>query len=178
MGSAPQTSNGPGNAPAKDIDEEILKKNARLQELMEKLITEELQELLKELEKLMDNMNKEDLMENLEDLEMSEEELAKELERMLELFKQLELEQKMKDTIEDLEELAEDQTGGTRSISNRSRRSPTGSPIWSSIRCSCSSSMSCTVCFCGPTRRMRDGPRSWWWRVVIRSAKMPTERRI
>jgi len=89
--------------------EDIVKKQEKINELFEDLLTDEMQEMMKELEKLMEDFNKDDILEQLDETELNEEQLEDELDRMLELFKQLELENEMKKTVEELEQLAEKQ---------------------------------------------------------------------
>ncbi|MEO5907362.1 MAG: DUF4175 family protein, partial [Saprospiraceae bacterium] len=87
--------------------EELLKKQEQVQELFEKLMSDEMKDLMKKMEELMKEMEKEGTIEMMEQFEMEDEDLEKELDRMLELFKQLEVEAAMEQAIEKLEELAE-----------------------------------------------------------------------
>jgi len=92
-----------------ELDQDILEKQEKLEELFEQLMTPEMKELYKELEKLMEEMNKDKLKDQLDKIELSNEELEKELDRSLEIFKQLEFEQKLNETIEKLEEIQKKQ---------------------------------------------------------------------
>ena len=90
-------------------NEDILKKQEKINELFEDLMTDEMKEMMKELEKLMQEMNKDEMLKKMEDFQMNEAEMEKELDRMLELFKQLELENEMNKSVEELKKLAEKQ---------------------------------------------------------------------
>lgn len=92
-----------------ELDQDILEKQAKLEELFEQLMTPEMKELYEELEKLMVEMNKDKLKDQLDKIELSNEELEKELDRSLEIFKQLEFEQKLNETIDKLDELQKKQ---------------------------------------------------------------------
>lgn len=92
-----------------ELDQDILEKQAKLEELFEQLMTPEMKELFEELEKLMEEMNKDKLKDQLDKIELSNEELEKELDRSLEIFKQLEFEQKLNETIDKLDELQKKQ---------------------------------------------------------------------
>ena len=91
------------------MDEQILEKQEKIQELFEQVMSDEMQELMKQIEELMQELEKDNALEMMEDMEMNDEELEMELDRMLEMFKQLELENEMRKTIDKLEELAERQ---------------------------------------------------------------------
>ncbi|MBL1143712.1 MAG: hypothetical protein HND54_02130 [Bacteroidetes bacterium] len=90
-------------------DEALLEKQKLLEELFDKVMTDEMKEMLAELEKMMDDLKKDDLEKTIEKMELSNEELEKELDRNLELFKQLELEKQVAEAIEKLEEIKEKQ---------------------------------------------------------------------
>lgn len=92
-----------------ELDQDILEKQAKLEELFEQLMTPEMKKLYEELEKLMEEMNKDKLKDQLDKIELSNEELEKELDRSLEIFKQLEFEQKLNETIDKLDELQKKQ---------------------------------------------------------------------
>ena len=92
-----------------ELDQDILEKQEKLEELFEQLMTPEMKELYEELEKMMEELNKDKLKDQLDKIELSNEELEKELDRSLEIFKQLEFEQKLNETIEKLDELQKKQ---------------------------------------------------------------------
>jgi len=90
----------------KQVNENILEKQRQLEELFEKIMTDEMKELFRKMEDLLDKMDKSKVQEMLEKMKLSNKDIEKELERTLEIFKQLEFEQKLEETIEKLDELA------------------------------------------------------------------------
>lgn len=90
-------------------DEEILEKQKKLQEMMDKLLDEETRKLLEEIQKLMENLDKDKVEQMLQKIQMNNDELNRELERNLEMFKQLEIEKELKESVEELKKLAEEQ---------------------------------------------------------------------
>ena len=68
-------------------DETLLEKQKQLQEMFEKVMTEEMKEMMRQMEEMMEKMKKDDLQKSLEQMELNNEELEKELDRNLELFK-------------------------------------------------------------------------------------------
>ncbi|MCB0634081.1 MAG: DUF4175 family protein [Saprospiraceae bacterium] len=92
-----------------EMDERIMEKQEKLQELFEEVMSEDMKELMEQIEEMLQEMEKENALEMMEDFEMNDEELEKELDRLYEMFKQLEVEQEMQDMIEQLEEMAEQQ---------------------------------------------------------------------
>lgn len=93
----------------KDMDPDLLEKQKMLDELMEKLMTDDMKKMLEELQKLMEQMDKNAIQQQVEKMELTDKDLKKELDRSLELFKQMELEQKVEDVTEKLDELAQEQ---------------------------------------------------------------------
>ncbi|MCB0430741.1 MAG: DUF4175 domain-containing protein [Flavobacteriales bacterium] len=93
----------------KSLDPELLDKQRQLNELFDKLMTDEMKDLFKEMEKLLNDMNREQMQEMLEKMKVGEKDLEKELDRSLEIFKQLEFEQKLNEVKENMEKLAEQQ---------------------------------------------------------------------
>lgn len=90
----------------KNKSEEILKKQEKINEMMEELMSDEMKRLLDELNMLAKEMNKEKVLEKLEDLDFSQENMIKELDRTIEHFKKLELEKMAKDISKSLKDLA------------------------------------------------------------------------
>ena len=90
----------------KEMDPALLEKYEQLQELFEKLLTDEMKEQMKELEELLAEFDKEKVEDMLKDMKLDNEDLEKELDRTLELFKKLEMEQRMEELADNLEELA------------------------------------------------------------------------
>ncbi|HNW89598.1 MAG TPA: hypothetical protein PKN48_08030 [Bacteroidales bacterium] len=90
-------------------DSNIIEKQKQLEELFNKIMTDEMKELFKQLQEMLDKLDKTKVNEMLDKIKMSNKDLEKELDRNLELFKQLELEKKMTEAIEKLQKLAEEQ---------------------------------------------------------------------
>lgn len=90
-------------------DPELLEKQKMIDELFEKLMTDEMKKMMEEIQKLMENADKNKVQQEMEKMEMKNKDLEKELDRSLELFKQLELEQKVEDITNKLDELAKEQ---------------------------------------------------------------------
>jgi len=92
-----------------EIPPEIMEKQRQLEELFDKVMTEDLKKIYEELQKMIENIDKDKVAEILEKMKGDSKELEKELDRNLELFKQLEIEQKLQQTIDKLDKLSEDQ---------------------------------------------------------------------
>ncbi len=89
--------------------EEILEKQAKIEEMFNELMDPEMKELFKKMEEMLEEMDRDKIMEQLEDMNFNENELEKELDRMLEMFKQLEFEKEIKDAADKLDSLAQKQ---------------------------------------------------------------------
>ncbi len=105
----------------KEMDQKLMEKQEKLEELFDSVINEELQELMKQIEELMQQLEKENALEMMENFQFSNEDMEKELDRMLELFKQLEVEKEMQETIEQLEKLAQEQEDLAKQTENQSK---------------------------------------------------------
>ena len=92
-----------------NVSQEILQKQQMLNELFDKVMTEEMKKMYEELQKMLEELNKSKLEEELEQAELTNEELEKELDRSIEMFKQLEVEQKAEQLKNELEKLAKKQ---------------------------------------------------------------------
>ncbi len=90
-------------------DSSILEKQKQLEDLFNKIMTDEMKELFRQMQEMLDKLDKTKVNEMLDKIKMNNKDLEKELDRNLELFKQLELEKKMSETIEKLQKLAEEQ---------------------------------------------------------------------
>ena len=88
-----------------NISPKLLEKQKQLEDLFNKIMSEELKSLFKELENSMDQIDKKDLQEKIEQLKMSNEDVEKELDRNLELLKQFEFDQKLEETLDELNNL-------------------------------------------------------------------------
>jgi len=89
-----------------EFNENILKKQEKLEELYNRILDEEMKKIIAELEKMLQNINKNDLDQQLRDLQMSTEEMEKQLDQTIELFKRLEFEQEFNKAIAKLDTLA------------------------------------------------------------------------
>lgn len=92
-----------------ETSERILDKQRQINELMDKVLTEEVKEMLKEMQDLLKQIDKNKLSSMLEEMKDKTEQLENELERNLSLLKQLELERRIDKTSRDLDKLAEEQ---------------------------------------------------------------------
>lgn len=93
-------------------EERMLEKQEQLQELMEKVMSDELKQLYEDMQRLMEEMDPnvlDEIQDQLESMQVDQESLEKELDRALEQFKQLEYEVKMEEALNELKELAEKQ---------------------------------------------------------------------
>ena len=93
----------------REMSQTMLEKQQKIQDLFEKIMTEEMKKQFEEMQKMMDNIDKNKLQEMLEQMKLSEKDIEKELDRTLELFKQMEVEQKLQENIDKLDKLAEKQ---------------------------------------------------------------------
>lgn len=92
-----------------EMDQELLEKQAQIDELLKELMDDEMMELLKKLEELMQQQNKEELQNQLENLEQDAEDKNKQLDRSLEMLKKLQVNEKIDDIEKELKSLAEEQ---------------------------------------------------------------------
>jgi hypothetical protein len=90
----------------KEIDEELVRKQERLEELFKEIMTDEMKKMFEELQKLLENVDKDQVNEMLEKMKNDNKDLEKQLDRNLELFKQLEFEKKLQETIDKMKDLA------------------------------------------------------------------------
>jgi hypothetical protein len=93
----------------KQIDEELIRKQERLEELFEEIMTEEMKKMFEELQKMLEEMDKDKVNEMLEKMQNDNKDLEKQLDRNLELFKQLEFEKKLQESIDKLKAMSEKQ---------------------------------------------------------------------
>ena len=105
-------------------NEALREKKSQLEELFDKLMSDEMKKMLRELEQLMSELNKDELKEKIDQMKLDSKDLEKQLDRTLELFKQLEVEKKMEENIQKLEDLAKEQ----RELSEKTEQSKEISP--------------------------------------------------
>ncbi len=90
-------------------NEELQEKKQKLEELFDKLMSEDMKKMMQELQKLLSQLNKDEIKEAVDKMKLDNKDLEKQLDRTLELFKQLEVEQKMKQAIDKLDALSKEQ---------------------------------------------------------------------
>ena len=93
----------------KKVNPDIQDKQEKINEMMDKLLSQEMQDILKELQELLQKYQQKDAFENIENMQMSNDRIQNELDKMLELFKKLEFEQKASDVAQELEDLSKKQ---------------------------------------------------------------------
>jgi hypothetical protein len=91
------------------VNPDIVQKQQQLQQLMEKLMSEDMKKLLEQLQQMMDKMDKKQLQDQLDKMKLDNKEMEKALDRTLELFKQMEIEKTLKESIEKLDKLSKEQ---------------------------------------------------------------------
>lgn len=89
--------------------QEILDKQKQLEQLFDKLMTDEMKDLYRQMEELMQKVDQDKLLEKMQEMQMKNQDVEKEMDRMLDLFKQMEFEKKMTDNIDKLKEMAKEQ---------------------------------------------------------------------
>lgn len=87
----------------------LIEKQAKIEDLFEKVIPDELKEMMKEIEKLLEETDKDKMKEALEKLKENSGELEKILDRKLELLNRLQVEKNLNEVIDQLKQLS-DQT--------------------------------------------------------------------
>lgn len=90
----------------KQIDEELVRKQEKLEELFNEVMTDEMKKMFGELQKLLEKVDKDKLNDMLEKMKADNKDLEKQLDRNLELFKKLEFEKKLQESIDKLKDLA------------------------------------------------------------------------
>lgn len=91
------------------LDEQLLEKQALLEELLKEVMDDELKALLEQLEDLLKEQNKEQVKDKLEQLEQSTDDMNKQLDRSLELLKKLQVNERIDDLEKELNQLAKEQ---------------------------------------------------------------------
>lgn len=91
-------------------EDELLNKQQQLQEMAERLLTDDIKKIMEELKRMMEQQsNKDKLQQKLDEMKVDQRDVEKELDRMLEFFKGLEVEQKAMEVASELENLAKKQ---------------------------------------------------------------------
>ena len=89
-------------------DEEMLKKQEKINELFEELIPDELKKMMEEIEKLLDEMPRDRLQDLLRDMQKDNKKMQDLLDRNLSLLEQLKMEKELNELAEQLNELGEE----------------------------------------------------------------------
>jgi len=92
-----------------EMDEELLKQQELIDELMKEVMDDELKKLLEDLEELMKNNQQQEMKQEAEKLDESSEEMKKQLDRTLEMLKRLQVNEKIDDIEKELKELSKEQ---------------------------------------------------------------------
>ncbi len=101
-------------------NEELIKKQQEINELMESLMDEEMMKLMEELQKLMNEFDKDKFFELAKDIEFSSEEMEEQMDNTLELLKKAELEERINKSIDDLKKLSEEHKELSEDTKNKS----------------------------------------------------------
>lgn len=91
------------------MDEELLEKQALLEQLLEDLMDDELKKLLEELQELLEKNNPAAVEEKLKDVELSKEEMNRQMDRSIEMLKRMDVEERMDKLADQLQNLAKQQ---------------------------------------------------------------------
>lgn len=93
----------------REQNEELMEKQQQLDELMDKVLTDEMKEMITEMDKLMEQIDKNKVEEQLEQMRVRNEDLQKQLNQNIELMKRLELEKQVDEAVQKAEELSQRQ---------------------------------------------------------------------
>ncbi|MFQ5606417.1 MAG: DUF4175 family protein [Candidatus Zixiibacteriota bacterium] len=91
------------------LNQEMMEKLRRIQELFDEVATDEMREAQKRLLEALENMDTEEMKDALKDFELSQEEMLNRLERTLSLLKRMKVEQKINAMTEAAKELLDRQ---------------------------------------------------------------------
>lgn len=100
-------------------DEELMKQQELLEELMKEVMDDELKELLEELENMMEKNQQQQIRQESEKLDQSSEEMKNQLDRTLEMLKRLQVNEKIDGLEKELRELAEEQENLQKEIEEK-----------------------------------------------------------
>lgn len=89
-------------------NEELLKKQEKINELFEELIPDELKKMMEEIEKLLDEMPRDRMQDLLRDMQKDNKKMQDLLDRNLSLLEQLKMEKELNELIDQLNELGEE----------------------------------------------------------------------
>ncbi|MHB9039959.1 MAG: DUF4175 family protein [Melioribacteraceae bacterium] len=89
------------------LSEETLKKYNELQDLLEKMSSEEMKEAFKRMQDALKNMNRDNVQMSMEEMKANEEYIKKSIERTLNLLKRIQIEQKVDELLKRTQDLTE-----------------------------------------------------------------------
>lgn len=99
-------------------DEEILRKQQEVNDLLNSLMDDELKKMMEEFNQMRENFKKDEFIKQSEEMKMSYEELSKQLDRDLELLKRMDVEEQIQSSSERLNELAKEQEKLSEDLKN------------------------------------------------------------
>jgi hypothetical protein len=89
-------------------NDELLKKQEKINELFEEVIPEELKKLMEEIEKMLDEMPRDRMQKLLQDMKKDNQKMQDLLDRNLSLLEQLKMEKELNELFDQLNKLGED----------------------------------------------------------------------
>lgn len=99
-------------------NEEMLKKQEKINELFEELIPEELKKMMEEIEKLLDEMPRDRMQELLRDMQKDNKKMQDLLDRNLSLLEQLKMEKELNELMDQLNQLGEELSNETDTLTS------------------------------------------------------------
>lgn len=100
-------------------NEEILKKQEQIQELLDNVLTDELKKLLEEFSKLAQEFDDKRLNQLSKQMDLTFDDLSKQLDRNLQMLKRMKIEQKLEDIVSQVKEMQNRQENLARDIMDR-----------------------------------------------------------
>jgi hypothetical protein len=92
-----------------ETSERIKEKQNQLNELMEKMFTEDMKKMMEEMKEMLNKVDKNKLQDLMEKMKMSGKELEQQLDQNIELYKQIEFERKLEESVSELRKTAAEQ---------------------------------------------------------------------
>jgi len=90
------------------MDEELLKKQEKINELFDEVIPDDLKKMMEQIEKLLDDMPREQMQQMLQDMKKDNKKMQDMLDRNLSLLEQLRMEKNLNELFDELNKLAEE----------------------------------------------------------------------
>lgn len=104
-------------------NDELLKKQEKINELFEEVIPEELKKLMEEIEKMLDEMPRDRMQQLLQDMKKDNQKMQDLLDRNLSLLEQLKMEKELNELFDQLNKLGEDLKNNEESLSAEDAKS-------------------------------------------------------